>query len=40
MKHPEEIEWWGPRADQAAMTAFGLRSSGGGTHQSKNRDVA
>lgn len=35
MKHPEEIEWLGPRADQSAMTAFGLRLSGGGTHQSK-----
>jgi hypothetical protein len=35
MKRPEEIVWLGPRADQSAMTAFGLRLSGGGTHQSK-----
>jgi hypothetical protein len=29
------IAWKGPRADLAAMTKFGMRLEGGGTHQSK-----
>ena len=29
------IEWEGPRADKARMSAFGLRLAGGGPHQSK-----
>jgi hypothetical protein len=28
-------EWWGARAEQAAMTHFGIRIEGGGAHQSK-----
>ena len=30
-----ELAWWGPRADQSAMAAFGIRLGGGGAHQSK-----
>ena len=32
---PEAPDWFGPRTNSTAMTAFGLRLAGGGAHQSK-----